>query len=163
MGYQRECTICEFLIQHGQRIIQDIPQERFNQPAAGEGNPPVWIVAHLTMAADFVLQLLGRPGVAPAGWRERFGPGSPPPKAGEAMPTKAEALAAFEKGYRAAIEAARTADPAALTAPHPIPFMKGTPIETQAELLSHLLTSHLAAHLGQLSYCRRIMGFGPIF
>jgi hypothetical protein len=77
-------------------------------------------------------------------------------------PTKAELMSALRKGHERVAAASAKPDPAILTKPQPIPFMNDTPIKTVGDLLSHLMTTHAATHLGQLSYWRRMTGAKPM-
>jgi len=45
----------------------------------------------------------------------------------------------------------RKTDPAHLSEPQNVDFFQNTPIETNADVVAHPMTTHLAGHLGQLS------------
>jgi len=162
MGYERECSICGFLLGYLDKIAADIPDNAMSQRGGAGGNPPGWILGHLASVSDFALRIMGQTGRVPKAWHQQFSPGGKPaPDA--AYPPKQELLDAVRSGYRAAIDAARTSDASKLGEPHGLGLLDGTPIKTKAELLSHLLTSHLAVHVGQLSYWRRSAGNAPLF
>ncbi|MBW7905082.1 MAG: DinB family protein [Phycisphaerae bacterium] len=161
MGYERECNLCTFLLGYLDKIAADIPEEALGKRTGDGGNPPGWILGHLASVSDFALRLLGQAPRLPKPWHQQFSPGSPPaPDA--TYPPKQELLAAVQGGYRAAVDAARTADPAAHGDAHGLGMLDGTPIRTKADLISHLLTTHLATHTGQLSYWRRCAGHKPL-
>ena len=44
-----------------------------------------------------------------------------------------------------------------------LPLLYDTPIKSKGDLLNHILTTHFASHLGQLSSWRRLMGLPPLF
>ena len=78
-------------------------------------------------------------------------------------PSIAELMEKLEEGHAALCEAAKDAEPAAMDAPHSFGPFKGSPIETVGDLLGHLITTHFASHVGQLSLMRRQLGFAPLF
>ena len=67
------------------------------------------------------------------------------------------------EGYPRMSEAIRNASEEQLSAAHGIRLLDGTPTQTTGELMAHLLTSHFAFHLAQLSGWRRASGKGPLF
>lgn len=157
--FDRERTLYAFLLGYARKLVADVDDARFaDQPAPGL-NHPAWIVGHLAVAADYALQLLGRPTLCPRDWQVRFGPGSTPRPDRAVYPSKADLLAALERGHAAVGEAAAGAAPEGLDRAHevPIAFLKES-IPTAGGLIAHLLTTHEAAHLGQLSAWRRLVG-----
>jgi hypothetical protein len=162
MGFERECALCTFVLNYAENIIKDIPEAEMNRPGAAGANPPAWIVGHLASVGDFALQMLGKPSRIQKAWHKQFAPKNTP--ATDAVyPPKAELVTALLEVYRAAIDAAHAADPSTMPQPHGLGILEGSAIKTKAELVSHLLTTHLAGHVGQLSYWRRCSGRGPLF
>ena len=101
----------------------------------------------------------------PAAWGENFGPGTTPLEYADGFepPTKAELLAAIREGH-ARVEAAlddADLDALALDDPNPIEFLR-EPFPTKRDFLAHLLTTHDAIHLGQLSAWRRAAGLPAV-
>ena len=159
MGFERETTLARFAAGYARSLAADLDDAALaDQPAPGV-NHPAWILGHLAIATDYARQLLGLPMACPQAWHAQFGPGSTPEPDRASYPTKAELLGALEAGIAAVLEALPGADPAALAQPHgvPIAFLKDA-FPTRADLLAHLLTTHAAAHLGQLSLWRRWKG-----
>jgi hypothetical protein len=157
-------TLYRFTLARVERLMADVPQEQMlHQPAPGV-NPPAWLLGHLAIATDYALGLLGKPNRLPAEWHQRFGPKSPSVTDDGQTPTKDELLLALREGYAAVLTALPEADPAAMAAPNPlsIPFLQET-LPTAGELLGHLLTTHAAEHVGQLSSWRRQTGRAPLF
>jgi hypothetical protein len=140
-------------------LADPVPADRFaEQPAAGV-NHPAWVVGHLAFAADFGLTICGAAAVCPADWSAKFGIRSAPVPDPAAYPPKDELLAKFDESHQRLVEAVPHADPAALDRPQPLTFL-GPHVATMGELLAHILTTHEAFHLGQLSAWRRVSGFG---
>jgi len=60
------------------------------------------------------------------------------------------------------LPAAVRADPDRMSQPQTSDFFKGSPVETIGDVVAHLMTSHLAFHLGQISAWRRLQGRPPL-
>lgn len=144
-------------------IAKDFDDAQYAQPHGGAKNPPAFILCHLCVAADFLLSRMGKPGYCPANWRENFGPTAKPENVKIPYPPKAEVLAILEKSLLAACAASAEVTPEFAAQPHGIPFLAGTPIETNGDFITLLLASHPALHAGQLSVMRRQLGHAPLF
>lgn len=159
---QHALTVYRFQYGYGTKVIADISESQFKTPVFPGANPPSWIVGHLAIASDFVLMVLGKPTLLPKNWMVLFGPGSDPVKYLEKHPSRAELIAAYERGHQAVFKEVPEADASKLTGPSPFkPLINELP--TAGDLLVHLLTSHEAFHVSQLSACRRSGGFAPLF
>jgi hypothetical protein len=155
--------VYQFLLGYLQQSTADISEEELDHQPVGAGNPPRWILGHLAICCDYALRQLGQPPVCPREWHTAFGPGSKPGAAGVAKPTKQELLDTLAKGHQQVAEACAKVDLASLSAPHGIEFLSVTPLKTKADLLAHLMSSHEAGHLGQLTYWRRATGRKAFF
>lgn len=144
-------------------LVNDIDEARYTQPIAGAKNPPAFILCHLCVSFDFLLTKLGKPAQCPANWRENFGPGCTPEKVAIPYPPKSEALVLLERVVQAACAAAVEVRPEFAAQPHGVPFLAGSPVATNGDLITLLLASHPAFHAGQLSLLRRQLGFAPLF
>jgi hypothetical protein len=120
-------------------------------------------LAHLALANDYALRLMGDGRIAPAEWHKRFGRGMSPQNDPNPLPSKAELVEALEKGRQQIPIAAAKADPARLNEPHTVDIFKDSPVQTVGDVVAHLLTTHLASHVGQLSTWRRMQGRPPLF
>jgi hypothetical protein len=157
--FDHERTLYAFVLWYARGLMADVDDaDLAAQPAPGM-NHPAWILGHLAIATDYALNLLGLPGHCPAAWHEQVGPGSTPGTDRAAYPGKAELLEALERGHSAVSEAAAVADPARLQAVHDLPFeFLQAHVPTVGDLIAHLMTTHPAVHLGQLSAWRRLRG-----
>ena len=161
--FERELRLNGLMNGYLSRLLQDLDEAQLAVPIAGGGNPPAWILAHLAVANDYALRMLGEPRVAPSEWHKRFGPGKSPTEDGGTLPSKTDLLQKLEEGRKALAAAAAKADPARMSERQNVDFFKDTPIETNADVVAHLMTTHLAGHLGQLSAWRRVQGKPPLF
>lgn len=151
--------LSEFQLRYARLLVQDIDDARLaEQPMPGM-NHAAWILGHLAVAADFLLQLFGEPELCSEDWHNRFGPGSSVQADRSAYPSKGELLEALALGHEATARASINASKEAIQQPHTpeLAFLKPE-LTTVGDLALHLLTTHEAIHLGQLSAWRRALG-----
>jgi hypothetical protein len=159
MSFDRETVLARFVAGYARALVADLDDAALADPPATGANHPAWILGHLAIATDYARQMLGLPPACPEAWHARFGPGSTAEPDRALYPAKSELLGALEAGIAGVLEHLPQADPAALARPHgvPIAFLRDA-FPTRADLLAHLLTTHPAVHLGQLSLWRRLRG-----
>jgi len=145
------------------RVMADYPEKDLDLEPQPGLHSARWILAHLAIVADFGLKHLGRPMDCPAEWLAAYGPASPPGTNPAVIPSREDLLAAITRGYDRLIEAAQSAPLDLLDRPHDLERLKWTGLATKGELMSHVLATHFALHLGQLSTLRRLLGFAPLF
>ena len=155
--FEREAKLYAFMLNYTKDLMADLDDARLaEQPLPGM-NHPAWILGHLAIATDYTLKLSGQEPRCPEAWHTQFGPGSVPSTDRTAYPSKAAFMEALISGHAAATEAATHIDPKRLDQPHGIPMEFLNAIPTVGELLAHLMTTHEATHVGQLSAWRRAM------
>ena len=159
--FERETILNEFQLGYAQQIIADIPADQITK-RFGHGHPPIWVLGHLGLCAELGEMLLGNP-VAHADWMPIFGPGSSDEVENPSQYSKDELAKMIFDGYPRLCQSLQSASDEALSKPHGVDLLDGTPINTVGELQSHLLTTHIAFHLAQLSDWRRAAGHGPLF
>lgn len=162
--FEQEIVLYGFTLSYGRMQALDIPDEQFaDQPAAGV-NHPAWIFGHLSISTDYALKQLGAETHCPPEWFKLFGPGSQAEPDRAKYPAKKTLLDAWKAGHEQVLAALPSADPAKLAAPHTLPMeLLRKAFPRTRDLLAHLLTTHEAAHLGQLSMWRRLKGMKPLF
>jgi uncharacterized damage-inducible protein DinB len=158
-----ERTAYAWVLDYTRKLADGIPEaDMAVQPAPGM-NTPLWILGHLAVVADYAAKLLGEPREGPRAWHVAFGPGSRPEAPPDPAPTKAALLAALEAQHARVSAAAARLAPERLREPHPFdlaPLKASFP--TVGELLTHMMTTHPAMHLGQLSAWRRLRGLPAV-
>jgi uncharacterized damage-inducible protein DinB len=160
--FERELKLFAYNLGYGQQLVADIPDEQMAEQPAQGSNHPAWILGHLTAATDYGLEALGLPHAAPADWHTLFAPGQVPSPERALYPSKEELVAAYEAAHRRlAAATAEHANAERLSRPNPIEGLRPA-MPTLADLLAHLLTTHEATHLGQLSAWRRQLGLPPV-
>jgi len=146
-----------FTLRYAELLVADIDDDQMAvQPHSGM-NHPAWVLGHYALGADFVAQLLGQPLLTDDDWMAMFGPGSTPTTDRTVYPSKDALLDTARKTHARAIELMTHATPEQLAAPNATPFFPEV-FPTTGDLLTHLLTTHGALHLGQLSAWRRSVG-----
>ncbi len=160
--FERESMLNRLLVESFKMLVADIPADRIYEAAPGNGHPPVWVMGHLAICAELGQKYCGG-AIAHPEWLKTFGPGSTDQIEDTGDYSKEQFSAVITEGYPALAQMAREADESALSGPHGVPLLEGTPIQTAGDLVAHLLTSHLSFHLAQLSGWRRAAGHGPLF
>jgi len=150
----------EFMRGYAGLLMEDVPVDRLDEQPAPGANTPRWIMGHLAVCTDFAAQLLGGTPACPDAWRELYGNGSIPRANPDGQPDIDEIMAAYRAGHDRVTAAAADVEPARLEAPNAIERLRDV-LPTQGDFLAHLLTTHEATHLGQLSAWRRSIGMPP--
>ncbi len=160
--FENEIAINKLQLRLLSRIVTDIPESLLYKPGAGHGHPPVWILGHLAISGEICVKMLGGRLSHPR-WLALFGPGSSDCVAEDASLSYSSLMSAINDAYTKAHELATQADAQRMQTPHGAELLKGSEIETVGQLISHLLTSHIAFHFSQLSSCRRAEGHKALF
>jgi hypothetical protein len=141
-----------------QGVTADIPDDRCCEMPGGVRNHVLWTLAHMCVANDFALQLLGKKPVAPADWKGAAGNSSMPLTDPSRYPSKAESLAMLEKQTKLITDAVTVAAESAWDEPMPEAYRAFFP--TIGHGMVYFLTSHPQNHLGQLLAWKRAAGLG---
>ena len=161
--FEREIRLNGLMFILLKRLLADVDDAQLSVPLIDGGNAPAFTLAHMAVANDYVLKSMGQPRVAPAEWHKRFRPGAPADDRKTPLPSKAELFAVLESSHQQLVAAAANADVERMNQPHGSDFFKGTPVETIGDTVAHLMTTHFAFHIGQISAWRRRQGKSPLF
>jgi len=145
------------------RLLSDIPSHRLDEQPAEGLHSVRWILAHLAIAADYGLKQLDLPFVCPMAWHVAYGPTSQAGTSDKIQLTSEEILETIIRGYSILCDALRSGPVDQLSATHEVELLKKTNLKTKADIVAHILATHFAIHLGQLSTLRRLMGLPPLF
>lgn len=144
-------------VDYAKRLVADIADaDLCAQPAPGM-NHAAWVLGHLTYVFNSMAGVFEVKTPLPDGWKELFNLSSKPLPERDKYPSKAALLAAYEASYAQIVELVRAATPESLEREFPNPRLKPL-LPTVGVAMVHILTSHQAAHLGQLSAWRRAQG-----
>jgi len=157
-------TINRFLLGYARMLMADIPAERMTEQPMPNVNHPAWILGHLAFSADRAIRVLGGEMLLTEEWAKPFLPGSQLSSQRSDFPSREELLQNLTRCFERAQQLAAAATPELLARPNPNPnaqMRAGLP--TIEDAVAFLLTGHLAAHLGQLSMWRRMIGLPPLF
>jgi len=160
--FETESRLNQFLRDGLKQVVADIPADRINERALGNGHPPLGVLGPLAIGGRLGQQITGTP-LERKDWAIAFGPGSSDDVRSPEKYSADEFLEVIEESYPVLSTSASQADPAMLQEPHGLPLLNDTAIVTKGDLIAHLLTSHFGFHLAQLSAWRRGAGFGPLF
>jgi uncharacterized damage-inducible protein DinB len=142
------------------RLVGDVPADQMCAQPHGIVNHPAWSLGHLVVAADHVGQALGLSADLPAGWEDKWKPGSTPSPDTGLYPGKDDLLRVMEQQHARVAQALSDADQAALAQPLANEQMRKY-FPTVGDFAIFLMTSHEMDHLGQIAAWRRAMGLGP--
>jgi hypothetical protein len=159
--FDREIKFNQFLLGYFDKVVADIPADRIAERGSGGGHPPVWVLGHLAIVAEMGQTLLGGR-LDHREWVPLFGPRSSDEVPNAERFSKVELVELVRTGYPKLRELMQATPSDVLNRPHGVEVLHGTPIETVADAEVHLLTTHFAFHLAQLSGWRRAAGNGPL-
>lgn len=159
--FENERIISAYLYGYARMLVADIPDEQMTIQPSGIVNHPAWTLGHLANTADAALKLLGVAPLCPSDWPEKFGRGSTPLPDRGIYPAKGVLMAALEAAHGKLAAAVESATPEMLNAANPNERNRQF-FPTAGSLIAHIMTSHQATHLGQLSAWRRAMGMKSV-
>ncbi len=159
---ERELTLYQFNLEYLLRLAADLDEKDMATVPFPGANPPVWILGHLAASTDYAGRILGLARACPRDWHVKFAPGSKAADLSAPLPSKADLMAAIENGHRRVAEAIQNASPEILDRSHEIELLKSTNLKTNGDVLAHLMCTHAAFHIAQLSACRRNTGRSPL-
>lgn len=143
------------------RMVAEVPDDVLACQPEGVPNHPAWAIGHLVYSCQ---ALGGEIGLAPwltAGWGQRYGTGSSPTNDRQAYPGKDELLVALGDAENRIRERLLAMSEAELGRPLPDERYR-TMFPTVGHAVLHILVGHAAIHVGQVTVCRRAVGFGPL-
>ena len=156
-------TLNEFNRPYLKSLISDVSEEELDLQPQPELHSIRWILAHLCIAIDYGLKQFDLPFVCSLRWHAAYGPTSAPGTSAKIRPTRDELLQTIDSGYTLLCDAMARATLEEMTLVHEVDLLKATPLKTRGDLVGHILTTHFATHLGQLSSLRRHFGRPPLF
>lgn len=154
---------------YAQSLLSGMTSDNFaRKPRSGDVvldmNTPAFTYGHLSLYPGLVLEMLHLPFSdikAPESYLGLFKIGSPchDDPDGARYPKMEEIVGTFSRGYDALLERVPSVSDAVLLEVTPGERVARFPVK--GNFLVHLMTSHLASHLGQVSGWRRAMQLPP--
>ena len=161
--FAQEITLNQFLLDYFDGLIADLPETGLEVQGGGKGHSALWLLGHIALSADFGRMMLGAETKSPPRWMVAFGPGSSDEIKNPSQYDPQEFIDATRTGYVEVQQLAEQANPETMQEPHGVEILAGTKVATKGDLVAHILTAHLAMHLGQLSFWRRLQDKQPLF
>lgn len=127
--------------------------------------PPLWLVGHMAAGMFYIGAMLGKPICSDfdPDWLAYFGPGSDAANVPNEAPSIATLYDVILGCEQAVVDEVTAADESNYEDPHGLELLNSTPLKTKADLIAHLMTTHYAAHLGELAIWRRAVQLPPLF
>lgn len=148
-------------VEYARKLTADLTEDQMCvQPAPGV-NHAAWVLGHLAYVFDSMAKVWGEQPVMPREWSELFNLASKPVSERERYPSKAALWDAYEKSCQRIIDIVQGAPAEAFEREFPNPKLRPM-LPTVGVAMVHILTSHHALHLGQLSAWRRMQGMGGV-
>jgi hypothetical protein len=143
------------------QLVDDVPDDMFTAQLAGAINHPAWVTGHLIYSAEAIGGEIGLTPWLPSDWAARFGTGSIPVSDRQAYPSKDILLGSLtDAEQRIRNRLMRIGDDGMM---EPLPDVRHREsFPTIGHAVLHILTTHAAIHIGQLTVWRRVLGYGPL-
>jgi hypothetical protein len=153
---------------YAERLLKDITPDQFGRLAAPGGNMivsnhPAFVFGHLSLYGPRILTELGQPSPdIPKQFQDVFSKDATcrDDTDGTIYPSLESVTELFFTGYRAALDALRTASDAQLQEPNPMGGVMTEKFPTVGSMHNFYIGGHMMLHLGQVSAWRRMMGMG---
>jgi hypothetical protein len=143
------------------RLVADVPDADLARQPSGVVNHPAWVIGHLTFSCQALGGEFGLAAWLPQEWEKMFGTGSVATPDRSAYLSKAELLAALADGQARVSDRVTTLGDARMSGVLPDERYRAT-FPTLGHAVVHVLTSHAAVHVGQVSAWRRAAGYQPL-
>ncbi|MEM7622645.1 MAG: DinB family protein [Planctomycetota bacterium] len=160
-------TTYAMTLEQAKKLVAEVPNDRFAEMPFDEAKHPGWVLGHLCVGSDMMLQHLTHPTVAdpglafvPESWAASAMPGVAVSGERGAFAEKDELLVTLEDLHMKLSIAFDTASDELLDTPFPNPEYRSF-FPTIGDASCYLMAYHEGYHLGQLSSWRRAAGFGP--
>lgn len=147
-----------------EKMLREIPAEKFaRKPQGVNMNHPAWILGHLSIYPDYVVESVGRKELAEPDEAMtalcKDGTECRDDADGSIYPSKDALIDRFLSRMNTALDAIERTDDAVLAGPNTMFGQESMP--TLGALLNFLTAHHMMMHMGQVSAWRRMMGMGP--
>lgn len=150
---------------YAEKVLSGIKPEQFaRKPKGVDANHPAWVVGHLAIYPERVLEMLDRKDlVKPFPWNEKLFDAASKCEDdpnGTIYPPMEEMTSRLYESMDRLLGALAEADDKALGRQNPSEKMRDM-IPTVGGMASFLVGPHPMMHFGQVSTWRRAMGYGP--
>ncbi len=160
--FQREALLNQFMISYLDTLAAEVTNDNLASRLVDSGHSPLWILGHLAICAELGIKMLGG-NIDHREWLPLFAPGTKDEFTSSQGHSRDELIACIKSSYPRLSELANEADQTMLNQPHGVDLLKPTVLKTVGDVVAHLMTTHLAFHIAQLSAWRRANGQGPLF
>ena len=140
------------------QLMKEVEDDRMvEQPVAGM-NHPAWILGHLAVVGFRGVTRLTGSDTMPRGYMELFAPGSVVQAERDVYPPRQELLDAYDAAHASFETAVTDATQEQWNAPNTASRWLQVLLPTTGDMITHMMSTHEATHIGQLSAWRRAAG-----
>ena len=143
------------------RLVADVQEIDMALQPNHAANHPAWVIGHLVYSCQAIGGEIGLAPWLPTHWEELYGTGSNPTPIADNYPAKAELLAVLANAEEKLDQRLRELGDEGLNQPLPDKNYRSI-FPTLGHAVVHVLTSHTAVHVGQVSVWRRAAGAKPL-
>ena len=160
-------SVYDFNLVYARKLVADLTDEQWAAQPIANGNimpnHAAWVFGHLASTSfSFALPLLNAKPIEKDGWGELFGINSEPCSDASLYLNKASLVGLLEESHALVTEAFAKVDEPRLALPNPAESLRPL-FPTIGHMITFVMTSHEATHLGQLSALRRGLGLPGVF
>lgn len=160
--YQRESLLSQFMVNYLDMVAAEVTDENLHSRPVESCHTPLWILGHLAICAELGIKMLGGE-IEHQNWLPVFAPGTKDDFTSSEGYSRDELVTCIQSSYARLSEMANVANDEILNQPHGVDLLNNTVLKTVGDLVAHLMTTHLAFHLAQLSDWRRASGHKHLF
>lgn len=142
-------------------MVADLDERQMVCQPKGIVNHPAWTMGHLVYSDQAIGGEIGLAPWLPSDWEKRFGTGSTPVADPTAYPGKTSLLETLKDGQQRLTQRLKAMGEVAMAEPLPDVRYRDR-IPTVGHAVLHILTSHTAMHVGQITVWRRAMGLTAV-
>jgi len=149
---------------YAEKLVADIPADRFAHCPAPNINHPAWCIGHLSIYPERTLELLGRADLAKhdTALTELFKAGSPCVEQDGRYPTKDAIVRRYMDRWSLVASTLPSITDERCFEPNPLEGRMRELLPTLGAMLVFVCGSHHMMHLGQISTWRRLVGLGSV-
>jgi hypothetical protein len=149
-------------LMYAERLLADIPEDRFAHMPFPKLNHPAFNVGHLSLYPNRLFTMLGRPDLVidKPGYPALFQAGTECVEQDGRYPSKDELVSYYLERYRAMLAHLPEISDETLARDNPVEGRSREMFPTIGAAMCFLLNNHHMVHLGQISAWRRVMGLG---
>lgn len=154
---QTIAALYKFQLNYLEKLVQNIPEDRLYEKQLEGYNSAGWILGHIFVEAEDVLNFLDIPYEKNKDWTALFQNTNGKITTLEHLPTKEEMLTKIKSRYDALLDVYLNLNQTERNADHPSTLIKEM-LPNMDAWFAHHLTTHISIHCGNLVVWKKMVG-----